>query len=447
MVVQDRTRLTGLLGGTKVKGLKIVKDETFVGNKQTDPCLTPKRKQNASGVIESESAYLSRGVSAVKEDVHRAVSFQDKGLFPGAFCKVFPDPAGDIQFCAALHADGAGTKSSVAYLMYRESGDPSWFSGLAQDALIMNTDDLLCIGAVNQFYISNTIGRNAHRIDGDCLSALIGGYDAILSRLNQAGIKAIMTGGETADVGDLVQTVICDATVFVRLPRRQVIDASRIRPDLSIIGFSSFGTMKGEKKENSGIGSNGLTAARHVLLHEDYRTRYPESYAQTLSPEQAYCGIWHLEDRLPGSELTLGEALLSPTRTYLPVMKEIFSQIGTDPVLGLIHCTGGGQTKCLSFGHSVRFIKDNLFPTPPLFAAIRDSGQIKDQEMYQVFNMGHRLELYCDSSVVDEILAICRAYELEARIIGRTEPGDGENEVVIKDHGKTFVYRSKKSRG
>ena len=390
-------------------------------------------------------AYLSRGVSATKEEVHKAVSGQSRGLVPGAFCKILPDPAGDPAWCAAIHADGAGTKSSAAYLMYRESDDPSWFSGLAQDSLVMNTDDLLCVGAVNDFYVSNTIGRNAHRIDASCLAALIHGYDAVIQRLQEAGITITMTGGETADVGDLVRTVICDSTVFVRMQRQDVIDAGQIGPGLAIVGLSSSGIMKGETRENSGIGSNGLTAARHLLLHPDYRARYPESFSDTLRNDLAYCGSWHLEDHLPDSSLTVGEAILSPTRTYLPVVRDILKAAAPGSIRGLIHCTGGGQAKCRDFGQSVRIVKDSLFPMPPIFAAIRESRQMSDEELYQVFNMGHRLELYCEPSAVDVILSSCRVYNLSARVVGYTEPaGDPEqNEVIIQTHGRTLVYRSR----
>lgn len=403
--------------------------------------MTHKSDKTGSGRTD---AYLARGVSATKDDVHQAVRCQERGLYPGAFCKIIPDPAGDPLWCSSIHADGAGTKSSVAWLMYRETGDPAWFAGLAQDALVMNTDDLLCIGAVDHFYVSNTIGRNAHRFDGACLAALINGYDSTIARLNKEGISITMTGGETADVGDLVRTVICDATVFVRLMRSQVIDAGRIGPGLAVVGLSSSGTMAGEEKENSGIGSNGLTAARHLLLHADYRSRYPESFADTLSPDQAYCGSWHLEDPLPGSSLSIGEAILSPTRTYLPVIRDIFRQTEPGAIRGLIHCTGGGQAKCRDFGQAVRIVKDNLFTPPPIFAAIRETGQMDDREMYQVFNMGHRLELYCKPQAVSAILETCQSWHLEARIVGYTEKsGYDGREVVIKDHGQTLSYRSR----
>lgn len=386
-------------------------------------------------------AYLSRGVSPTKDDVKKAVSSQSPGIFPGSFCKVIADLAGDPNWCAAVHADGAGTKSSAAYLMYRESGNPAWFSGIAQDSLVMNTDDLLCIGAVDGFKISNTIGRNAHRVDAGCLSAIISGYDRIIEHLRALGIDLEMTGGETADVGDLVRTVICDSTVVVRLPRSQVIEAGRIRPGQVIIGLASFGQTCYESAENSGIGSNGLTAARHLLLHRDYLDRYPESCADTLPENKAYCGAFHLEDPLPGSALTVGEAILSPTRTYLPVIRRILPLV-KDRISALIHCTGGGQVKCRDFGRGIRYVKDNLFTAPPVFQAISDSGNVGADEMYQIFNMGHRLEIYCDESAAKDIFSVCRDYNLLARQIGFTESSADQvrNEVVIQDQGRTFSY-------
>jgi phosphoribosylformylglycinamidine cyclo-ligase len=386
-------------------------------------------------------AYLSRGVSPTKDDVKKAVANQNPGLFPGSFCKIIPDLAGDPAWCTAVHADGAGTKSAAAYLMYRESGDPAWFAGIAQDSLVMNTDDLLCIGAIDGFKISNTIGRNAHRVDAACLAAIIGGYERIITLLRSLGVDLEMTGGETADVGDLVRTVICDSTVVVRMPRRQVIQASRIRPGLAIIGLASFGRTSYESGENSGIGSNGLTAARHLLLHHDYLAKYPESCADTLPAGKAYCGAWHLEDRLPGSAMTIGEAILSPTRTYLPVIREVLPAVG-DAICGLIHCTGGGQVKCRDFGRGIRYIKDNLFPSPPVFEAIAASGETSAAEMYQIFNMGHRLEIYCDEAAAGQITEICGRFGLQARKIGYTEKAaDSEqNEVVIQHLGAEFVF-------
>jgi phosphoribosylformylglycinamidine cyclo-ligase len=386
-------------------------------------------------------SYLSRGVSPTKDEVKSAVAGQSKGLFPGAFCKLIEDVAGDPDWCMAIHADGAGTKSSAAYIMYRETGDPAWFGGIAQDSLVMNTDDLLCVGAIDGFKVSNTIGRNAHRVDGACLREIITGYDRIISKLGALGISVTMTGGETADVGDLVRTVICDSTVLVRLPRSQVIDSARIKAGQVIIGLASFGRTTYEETENSGMGSNGLTAARHLLLHPDYRTRYPESCSDTLAPDKAYCGAWHLADRLPGSSLTVGEAILSPTRTYLPVIREILPVVG-DRISAIIHCTGGGQAKCRDFGQGIRYVKDNLFEAPPIFLAIAESSEIQAAELYQIFNMGHRLELICDESAAEAILDISARFGLPARKIGYTEAAAAgrPSEAIIRAGGREYRY-------
>ncbi len=392
----------------------------------------------------TESFYLSRGVSATKDDVHVAIADQDPGLKPGLFCKVVPDPAGDPAWCAALHADGSGSKSSVAYLMAQESGDPAWYAGLAQDAAVMNTDDLACVGATDGFYLSNTIGRHAGRVDAAALTALIGGYDRLARRLKEQGISLLVTGGETADVGDLVQTLVCDATVFVRFPRADLIDPSRIKPGQVVLGLASFGQMDGEEEENSGIGSNGLTAARHILLHSRYRSRYPESFASDLDPGLAYCGPWRLHDRLPGSSLTVGAALLSPTRTYLPFLRQAY-RLHRASIAAAIHCTGGGLTKSGRFGHKIRYVKDQLFETPPLFEAIRETGLMPEQELYQVFNMGHRMELVCDPQAVDALVGLGADLGLAVRPVGYTEALDTAqepaNEVVIQDRGQTFSYR------
>ena len=386
-------------------------------------------------------SYLSRGVSPTKDDVKKAVANQSKGVFPGAFCKIIEDLAGDPAYCMAVHADGAGTKSSVAYLMYRETGDPSWFHGIAQDSLVMNTDDLACIGATGHFLVSNTIGRNAHRVDAACLQAIIEGYDAIIGQLQAAGIDITMTGGETADVGDLVRTVICDSTVVVRLPRSQVVNAADIKPGQVILGLSSAGQTKYETKENSGIGSNGLTAARHLLLSSVYRDQYPESYSETIDLNKVYCGHYKLDDKLPGSHLTAGEAILSPTRTYLPVVRPMLEQY-REQISGLIHCTGGGLVKCRDFGQGIRYVKENLLPRPALFEAIAESGDIESSELYQVFNMGQRLEVYCDETAASGILALCAEAGLEAQMIGYTEKAasDDQNEVIIKDRGQIYHY-------
>ena len=386
-------------------------------------------------------SYLSRGVSPTKDDVKKAVANQSQGVFPGAFCKIIDDLAGDPDWCMAVHADGAGTKSSLAYLMYKETGNCGWFHGIAQDSLVMNTDDLLCIGATGDFLVSNTIGRNAHRIDADCLQAIISGYDDIISKLQQAGIRITMTGGETADVGDLVRTVICDSTVVVRLPRRQVINAANIKPGQVIIGLASYGKTSYETHENAGMGSNGLTAARHLLLDSSYRELYPESYSETIDRDKVYCGSWKLQDNLPGSSLTVGEAILSPTRTYLPVMRPVLEQF-REQISGLIHCTGGGLVKCRDFGRGIRYVKDKLHDRPAIFEAISASGQIDEAEMYQVFNLGQRLEIYCDETVVNDILEQCGHMNLAAQVIGYTEANQetDKNQVIIQDRGQTYTY-------
>ncbi len=390
-------------------------------------------------------AYLDRGVSPTKDDVKKAVVNQSRGLYPGAFCKILPDIAGDPDWCTAVHADGAGTKSSVAYLMYRETGDPSWFAGIAQDSLAMNTDDLACVGALDGFLLSNTIGRNAHRVDGACVAAIIRGYDEAIARMADLGVNITMTGGETADVGDLVRTAIVDSTIVVRFPRSQVVDASAIHPGQVIVGLASFGKSCYEDRINSGIGSNGLTAARHLLLAPVYRVKYPETYSETLPDGKAYVGAYRLASPLPGQDvahgagLTAGEALLSPTRTYLPVLRDILSACRPS-VTGIIHCTGGGLVKCRDFGTGLRYVKDNLFETPALFQAIRSSGEVDPREMYQIFNMGHRMEIYCDPDAAGEIIRISESYGIPARTVGHVEAEAGENRVLIRDNGEEYLF-------
>lgn len=386
-------------------------------------------------------SYLSRGVSPTKDDVKKAVSTQSRGLFPGSFCKILPDIAGDEAYCMAVHADGAGTKASVAYMMNRETGSLSWYKGIAQDSLVMNTDDLLCIGAVNDIYLSNTIGRNAHRVDGNAIGAIIGGYSETIGMLKDSGIDVIMTGGETADVGDLVKTVIVDSTAVVRMRRDDVISAAGILPGDVIVGFASFGRSTYENTENSGIGSNGLTAARHTLLAKSYLAKYPESVSETIPEDKIYCGKFLLGDALPDSSLTVGEAILSPTRTFLPVVKRIFETVGRKRIHGMIHCTGGGQTKCRDFGAGLCYIKDNLFEWPAIFSAIHASGEVPMNEMYQIFNMGHRLEVYCDRDIADTLISIADSFHIGAKVVGHVESNDKEgNRVVIRDRGQEFVY-------
>ncbi|MHB1453560.1 MAG: AIR synthase-related protein [Saccharofermentanales bacterium] len=386
-------------------------------------------------------SYISRGVSPTKDDVKKAVSGQSKGLFPGSFCKILPDIAGDPDFCSAVHADGAGTKSSVAYLMYKETKNTAWFEGIAQDSLVMNTDDLLAIGADNDFFLSNTIGRNAHRVDGRCISAIISGYDKTIAKLSELGVNVIMTGGETADVGDLVRTVIADSTIVVRIPVKNVINAANIRPGDVIVGLSSSGQATYENAENSGIGSNGLTAARHTILSKKYLKLYPESVSETIPVDKIYCGRFNLEDRIPGSTLTAGEAILSPTRTYLPIMHKLYETVDREDIHGIIHCTGGGQVKCKDFGSNLIYVKDSLFRRPAIFEAIQNSGEIPETEMYQIFNMGHRMEFYCSPESAGDIISCAASFDIDAKIIGYVERGTGSgNRVIIKDRGAEHTY-------
>ncbi|MET0792246.1 MAG: AIR synthase related protein [Polyangiaceae bacterium] len=385
--------------------------------------------------------YLDRGVSPTKEDVHRAIAKHSAGEVPGAFCKVIADPAGDPKMVGVMHADGAGTKSSVAYLRYAETGDASVFRGIAQDSLVMNTDDLLCVGATSGFLVSNTIGRNAHRVKGDVIAALIDGYEACAEMLRGYGVEITLTGGETADVGDLVRTVIADSTVFARVPRAAVGDFSRVAPGDLIVALSSTGKAKYETEENSGIGSNGLTLARHALLAHSYAERFPESFSETIPKDKVYCGTFQLNDTLPGSAHDVAWGLLSPTRTYLPVVRAILASPLASQVTGILHCSGGGQTKCRGFGRGLHYIKDALFPAPALFQTIQDSG-IEQKQMYQVFNMGHRLELYVRPSAAAGVVEAAQRFGVDAKIVGRIEANSGTdaNRVTIAANGQSFEY-------
>ena len=389
----------------------------------------------------SAESYLSRGVSPTKDDVKAAVKNQSKGVFPGAFCKLIEDIAGDPEYCTALHADGAGTKSSVAYLMFKETGNYDWFKGLAQDSLVMNTDDLACVGALNNLSLSNTIGRNAHLVDGKAIAKVIEGYDEMIAKLTDLGIDIKMCGGETADVGDLVRTLIVDSTIVAREKRDNIINAANIKPGDIIVGLASFGQATYESSYNSGMSSNGLTAARHMLLSKYYFENYKESFSDTIGEDKAYCGKFRLTDKLPGSEQTVGEAILSPTRTFMPVIKAVLEKYRSG-IDGIIHCTGGGQAKCRDFGNNVRYVKDNLFELPPLFKAIYESGEIPMKEMFQVFNCGHRIEFYCDSEeTAAGIMEIASSFNIESRIVGHVEQSNGNNnEVIIKYQGEEFVY-------
>ncbi|MCQ2534395.1 MAG: AIR synthase-related protein [Clostridia bacterium] len=389
----------------------------------------------------SAESYLSRGVSPTKDDVKKAVKNQSKGVVPGAFCKMIEDIAGDDDYCVAIHADGAGTKSSVAYLMYKETGNYDWFKGLAQDSLVMNTDDLACVGCYENLVLSNTIGRNAHRVDGKAIAKVIEGYDEVIAKLADNGINIKMCGGETADVGDLVNTLIVDSTIVARVKRSDVVNAANIKPGHVIVGLASSGKASYENSYNSGISSNGLTAARHMLLSKYYYENYKESFSDTLTEDKAYCGKFRLTDNLPGTDVTVGEAILAPTRTFLPIIIPVLKKY-KDSISGIIHCTGGGQAKCRDFGKNIRIVKDNLFELPPIFKTIYESGEIPMKEMFQVFNCGHRIEFYCDESVAEGIIEISKSFDVDARIVGHVEalPEGSDNEVVIKYNGEEFLY-------
>ncbi len=385
--------------------------------------------------------YLSRGVSSSKSEIHEAIKNVDPGIFPGAFCKVLPDTlTGDSDYCLLMHADGAGTKSSLAYLYWKETGDLSVFKGISVDSLVMNLDDLACVGAVDHFLLSNTIGRNKFFIPGEVIQTIIEGFSDISQTLAPFGISIDLCGGETADVGDVVRTLIVDSTISTRLRRDAVVDLDRVKPGDVIIGFASFGQSKWESTYNSGIGSNGLTAARHDCFSSVYADKYPESYSPEIPSDLVYCGKGLIETPLEGTPLTLGQAVLSPTRTYTPLIRSMLQQ-HPEKVHGMVHCTGGGQTKCLKFGREIHYIKDNLFPIPPVFSYIIETKGYSLQEMYPVYNMGHRLELFTDESSADDILTVAREYEIEARIVGHCEKSsNGSNQLTIRHNQEQFSY-------
>ena len=382
---------------------------------------------------------MMRGVSAAKEDVHNAIKNIDKGLYPKAFCKIIPDIlGGDPEYCNIMHADGAGTKSSLAYMYWRETGDLSVWKGIAQDALIMNTDDLLCVGAVDGILVSSTIGRNKMLIPGDVISEIINGTDELLEELREMGIGIYGTGGETADVGDLVRTIIVDSTVTCRMKRSDVIDNANIRPGDVIVGLSSTGQASYEKRYNGGMGSNGLTSARHDVFAKYLAEKYPESYDKAVPEELVYSGRYRLDDKVEGAPVTAGELVLSPTRTYAPVIKQLLTEM-RPKVHGMVHCTGGAQTKVLHFvGEDCRVVKDNLFPIPPLFRIIKEESGTDWQEMYKVFNMGHRMEIYVSPEDAQQVMKVAEGFNIEARIIGHIE--EGRKSLTIKSEAGTFDY-------
>ena len=366
--------------------------------------------------------YAQRGVSAQKEDVHQAIKNVDKGLYPKAFCKIIPDVLmGSEDHAIVMHADGAGTKSSLAYMYWKETGDLSVWKGIAQDALIMNTDDLLCVGANQNILLSSTIGRNKNHIPGEVIAAIIEGTEELLETLNKWGVSIYSTGGETADVGDLVRTIIVDSTVTARLHKKQIIDNANIQAGDVIVGLSSSGQATYETEYNGGMGSNGLTSARHDLFSKELAAKYPESFDSTVPEDLVYSGSKQLTDALEDVPIDIGKLVLSPTRTYAPIVHQIFQNIDRSQIHGMIHCSGGAQTKILHFVDQLHVIKDALFPVPPLFDLIQKESETSGREMYQVFNMGHRMEFYVPPSQADEIISISNSFNVDAKIVGRVE--------------------------
>ena len=389
--------------------------------------------------IMATDRYNQRGVSADKEDVHNAIKNVDKGLFPSAFCKIVPDYlTGDVEYCLIMHADGAGTKSSLAYMYWKETGDASVWKGIAQDALIMNIDDLLCVGSVDNIMLSSTIGRNKSVINGDVLSEIINGTEELLAEYKKFGVNIISTGGETADVGDLVRTIIVDSTVVSRMKRSDVIDNSNIKAGNVIVGLSSSGTANYEADYNGGMGSNGLTSARHDVFSKILAEKYPESFDPSLPEDLVYSGTKKLTDSVLGSTLDAGKLVLSPTRTYAPIIKKILDKYRSQ-INGMVHCSGGAQTKVLHFVDNVHVIKDNMFELPILFKLIHDESGTDWKEMYKVFNMGHRMELYIPHGIAEEIISISESFNVKAKIIGRVEAFEGKKLTINSEFG-TYIY-------
>ncbi|HLU84737.1 MAG TPA: AIR synthase related protein [Vicingaceae bacterium] len=383
--------------------------------------------------------YMERGVSASKEDVHNAIKNIDKGLFPKAFCKIVADTlTGSENHCVVMHADGAGTKSSLAYAYWKETGDISVWKGIAQDALIMNIDDLLCVGAIDNILLSSTIGRNKNLIPGEVLSEIINGTEELLEDLRANGIGIYSTGGETADVGDLVRTIIVDSTVVCRMKKEDVIDNANIQVGDVIVGLASFGQATYEKEYNGGMGSNGLTSARHDVFNKSVAEKYPETYDNKVPENLVYSGSKKLTDKVEGVAIDAGKLVLSPTRTYAPIIKKVLEKYRKQ-IHGMVHCSGGAQTKILHFVDDLHIIKDNLFETPPLFQLIKEQSGTSWEEMYKVFNMGHRMELYVPQAVADEIIAISKTFNVDAKIIGKVE-SKGEKKLTIKSAYGEFVY-------
>ena len=389
---------------------------------------------------EVSKRYAQRGVSASKEDVHNAIKNIDKGLFPKAFCKIVPDYlTNDADYCLIMHADGAGTKSSLAYMYWKETGDISVWKGIAQDALIMNIDDLLCVGATDNIMLSSTIGRNKSKIPGEVLSAIINGTEELIEDLKGFGVTIHSTGGETADVGDLVRTIIVDSTVTARLKRSDVIDNANISVGDVIVGLESFGQATYETEYNGGMGSNGLTSARHDVFHKYLAEKYPESFDAAVPEDLVYSGNTKLTDEVANSPLNAGKLVLSPTRTYAPIIKEILSKFNSDTVHGMIHCSGGAQTKILHFVDALHIVKDNMFEVPPLFKLIQEQSNTDWKEMYQVFNCGHRMEIYVSPEVAKEIIAISKSFNVDAKIVGRVETSEIKKLTITSEFG-VFEY-------
>lgn len=390
--------------------------------------------------MEVSKRYAQRGVSASKGDVHNAIKNIDKGLFPKAFCKIVPDfLTHDPDYCLVMHADGAGTKSSLAYLYWKETGDLSVWKGIAQDALIMNIDDLLCVGAVNDIMLSSTIGRNKNLISGEVISAIINGTEELIEELKAHGVTIHSTGGETADVGDLVRTVIVDSTVVARMKRSQVIDNANIKEGDVIVGLASFGQASYEKEYNGGMGSNGLTSARHDVFAKYLATNYPESFDASVPVDLVYSGSKKLTDTVDDAPINAGKLVLSPTRTYAPIIKKILEKYDVSQIHGMVHCSGGAQTKILHFVDNLHIIKDNLFEVPPLFKLIQQESKTDWKEMYQVFNCGHRMELYVPKEIAEDLISISESFGVPAKIVGRVEKSDSKKLTIHSEYG-VFKY-------
>ena len=443
--LRDLSQQHGVAINTVVKAFKALEQRGLVRagprsgyhvvGPQPAGAASPKGTRSKAAV----SRYQARGVSATKSEVHGAIATLDPGLFPHAFCKITEDYlTGDPDLCNVIHADGSGTKSLLAYLQYRETGDASVFRGISQDSLVMNLDDLLCVGVTGRILVSATINRNAKRIGADALRELILGTDAYLARLREHGVAIFSGGGETADVGDLTPTVVVDSCCSAVMRKADVITGEEIRPGLTIVGLASDGQASYEDSENSGIGSNGLTSARHDLLSSHYRKAYPETFDPAIDPAFVYTGPFRMADPLPGSRLSVGQALLSPTRSYAPVIRALLSS-NRRWIKGLVHCSGGGQTKCLRFGRGVHFIKDQLLPPPAIFRTIQRVSKTPWKEMYQVYNMGHRMEVYCTARDARHVIEAARSFGIQAQAIGRTEKSEsGENQLSIA-HGKRWL--------